>query len=473
MPSLDVAGSGARTAPEHIAAIAVKVGVTFGFTVMVSVAVVAHCPAPGVKVYVVVAVLFSAGAQVPVMPSLDVVGSGARTAPEHIAATAAKVVVSFGFTVMVSAAFVAHCPALGVKVYVVVAVLFSAGAQVPVMPLSDVVGSGARTAPEHIAATAVKVVVSFGFTVMVSAAFVAHCPALGVKVYVVVAVLFSAGAQVPVMPLSDVVGSGARTAPEHIAATAVKVVVSFGFTVMVSAAFVAHCPALGVKVYVVVAVLFSAGAQVPVMPLSDVVGSGARTAPEHIAATAVKVGVTFGFTVMVSVAVVAHCPAPGVKVYVVVAVLFSAGAQVPVMPLSDVVGSGARTAPEHIAATAAKVGVTFGFTVMVSVAVVAHCPAPGVKVYVVVAVLFSAGAHVPVMPSLDVVGSGARTAPEHIAATAATGGVTFAFTVMVSVAVVAHCPAPGVKVYVVVAVLFSAGAHVPVMPSLDVVGSGG
>ena len=83
---------------------------------------------------------------------------------------------------------------------------------------------------------------------------------------------------------------------------------------------------------------------------------------------------------MVSVAVVAHCPAAGVKVYVVVAVLFSAGNQVPVMPLVDVVGKVANAAPEHIGATAAKTGVTFGFTVMVSVAVVAHCPAVGVKV---------------------------------------------------------------------------------------------
>jgi hypothetical protein len=50
------------------------------------------------------------------------------------------------------------------------------------------------------------------------------------------------------------------------------------------------------------------------MPFSDVVGSAVSVAPEHIAATAVKVGVTFGFTVMVSVAVVAHCPAAGVNV---------------------------------------------------------------------------------------------------------------------------------------------------------------
>ena len=56
----------------------------------------------------------------------------------------------------------------------------------------------------------------------------------------------------------------------------------------------------------VVAVLSNAGAQVPVIPLFDVVGSAVSDAPEQIGATAVKVGVALGFTVMVIVAVVAH-----------------------------------------------------------------------------------------------------------------------------------------------------------------------
>ena len=63
-----------------------------------------------------------------------------------------------------------------------------------------------------------------------------------------------------------------------------------------------------------VAVLLRAGAHVPVIPLLEVVGSGVKVAPEQIGATAVNVGVTFGLTVMVKVAVVAHCPAVGVKV---------------------------------------------------------------------------------------------------------------------------------------------------------------
>ena len=42
------------------------------------------------------------------------------------------------------------------------------------------------------------------------------------------------------------------------------------------------------------------------MPLVDVVGKGANTAPEQMGATAVNVGVMFGLTVMVKVVVVAH-----------------------------------------------------------------------------------------------------------------------------------------------------------------------
>jgi hypothetical protein len=130
----------------------------------------------------------------------------------------------------------------------------------------------------------------------------------------------------------------------------------------------------------VVAVLFNAGLQVPLMPLLEVVGSAAKAAPEQIAATGVKVGVMFGLTVMVIVAVVAHWPAVGVNVYVVVVVLSNAGLQVPLMPLVDVVGNAAKAAPEQIAATGVNVGVMFGLTVIVNVVVVAHCPASGVNV---------------------------------------------------------------------------------------------
>ena len=58
--------------------------------------------------------------------------------------------------------------------------------------------------------------------------------------------------------------------------------------------------------YVVVAELSKAGDQVPVIPLFEVVGKAAKLAPEQTAATCVNVGVVFGVTVIVIVAVVAH-----------------------------------------------------------------------------------------------------------------------------------------------------------------------
>jgi hypothetical protein len=61
-------------------------------------------------------------------------------------------------------------------------------------------------------------------------------------------------------------------------------------------------------------VLLSAGDHEPVIPLVEVVGKADKVAPEHIGATALKVGVMFGLTVIVSVVVVAHCPAVGAKV---------------------------------------------------------------------------------------------------------------------------------------------------------------
>jgi hypothetical protein len=61
-------------------------------------------------------------------------------------------------------------------------------------------------------------------------------------------------------------------------------------------------------------VLSKAGAQEPVIPLLEVVGSGVKVAPAQIGATAVKVGVVLLFTVIVKVVVVAHCPASGVNV---------------------------------------------------------------------------------------------------------------------------------------------------------------
>ena len=48
--------------------------------------------------------------------------------------------------------------------------------------------------------------------------------------------------------------------------------------------------------------------------LVELVGNAASAAPEHIGATALKVGITLGFTVIINDVVVAHCPAVGVNV---------------------------------------------------------------------------------------------------------------------------------------------------------------
>ncbi len=117
----------------------------------------------------------------------------------------------------------------------------------------------------------------------------------------------------------------------------------------------------------VVVLLIVAGDQVPLIPLVETVGKDSKASPEQIGPTGAKVGTTFGFTVIVKVVEVAHCPAVGVKVYVVVAVLFNAGDQVPVIPLVEVVGKADKAAPEQIGPTGAKVGIKTGSILIVTV----------------------------------------------------------------------------------------------------------
>ena len=87
---------------------------------------------------------------VPVADKLATVGAGLTQKVCVAEATGAGVVL---FTVMVIVAVVAHNPAVGVKVYKVVAALFMAGDQVPVMLLFEVVGRAAKVPPAQIGAT--------------------------------------------------------------------------------------------------------------------------------------------------------------------------------------------------------------------------------------------------------------------------------------------------------------------------------
>ena len=121
-----------------------------------------------------------------------------------------------------------------------------------------------------------------------------------------------------------------------------------------------------------VVVLFNAGDQVPVMPLFEIVGNALNVLPEQIAVTGVNNGTTGVFTVIVIVVLPAHCPTPGVKVYVVVVVLFIAGDQVPLMPFVDVAGNGLSVPPEQIGETGLKVGVIAKVTNTLIVVSIAH-----------------------------------------------------------------------------------------------------
>lgn len=116
------------------------------------------------------------------------------------------------------------------------------------------------------------------------------------------------------------------------------------------------------------------------MPLVEVSGKAFRLAPAQIGATALKTGITAGLTLIVIVVLTAHCPLAGVKVYVVVAVLFNAGDQVPLIPLLEISGKGFKLPPVQIAGTGVKLGLRTGLTAIVIVAVLAHCPLAGVNV---------------------------------------------------------------------------------------------
>jgi len=191
-------------------------------------------------------------------------------------------------------------------------------------------------------------------------------------------------------------------------------------------------------------VLFIAGNQVPETPFVDVVGN-VKLPPLHIGAMAANCVVTDGVTVTVRVAAKAHCPEFGVNVYVVVALLLKAGLQVPLILFIDVVGN-ATNPPLQIVVSGLTIAVAPGaFTVTVMVAVVAHTPVAGVNVYVVVAVLLIAGAHVPVTPFVDVVGK-LKLPPLQIAEICVNVGTVLGLTVTASEAVVAQPVPVGVNV---------------------------
>lgn len=132
-----------------------------------------------------------------------------------------------------------------------------------------------------------------------------------------------------------------------------------------------------------VAVLMVAGLQVPVILLFDVTGKVGGVAFWHKGPICVNVGAAWPVTTIAIVAVAPHCPAVGVKVYVVVptvAVLIVAGFQVPVTPLEDVAGSAGAVLFWQSGPICVNAGTTALVMTMVMVVALPHCPADGVNV---------------------------------------------------------------------------------------------
>ena len=78
------------------------------------------------------------------------------------------------------------------------------------------------------------------------------------------------------------------------------------------------------------------------MPLLEMVGKAGMDSPWQYELPMLNEGVTLGTIETVTSTDEAHSSASGVNVYVVVVWLLMVGAQVPLMPLLEVVGSGGK-----------------------------------------------------------------------------------------------------------------------------------
>ena len=105
------------------------------------------------------------------------------------------------------------------------------------------------------------------------------------------------------------------------------------------------------------------GLHVPLMPLVEVLGKAGTAPPEQMVKEVpkVNVGTTLGLTVMTFDTVSPHEPAEGVNVYVPEVMLFTtAGLQVPVIPLFEVLGRVGGVVPAQKGGILKNAGVNTG-----------------------------------------------------------------------------------------------------------------
>jgi len=127
------------------------------------------------------------------------------------------------------------------------------------------------------------------------------------------------------------------------------------------------------------------GDQVPVIPLSEVVGSVGTAAPAQIVSDVPKLntGVMFGLITTVKLVPFAHCPVLGVNVYIPEVVLLTIeGVQLPMIPFVDVEGRTGTLPPEQMESEVPKpnTGVAFVSTVTLIVAGIPHWLGFGVNI---------------------------------------------------------------------------------------------
>lgn len=239
-------------------------------------------------------------------------------------------------------------------------------------------GRGANVVPAHTAGIGAKLGVTRGVTNTSMVTGTAQLPA-GVNVSVEVPgipVSMVAGLQVPVTPLFEVPGNVGAADPWQIGAICVKLGVIVPVISTLTVTGTAQ-PPVGVKLSVDVPgvpVLMVAGLQVPVTPLSEMLGKEGATDPWQSGPMGAKIGMMVPVTTISMVACVAQ-PPEGVNVYVVVpidAVLIVAGLQLPLMPFAEVPGNAGAVAFWQNGPSCVKPGVIVFVTVTTVLAVPEH-----------------------------------------------------------------------------------------------------